>query len=445
MTFSRQAPVLVRLGAAALAAALFVSCVTNPVTGKSQFSLVGEEEEKALGAQAYGPMVQESYGAANDAELQAFVQRVGRGLADVSHRPALDYEFKVVNANYDNAFALPGGKICITRGLLSRMTSEDQLAGVLGHEAGHVTARHGAVGMTRALLVQGVLGLGAAVLEAEGVKGRELYLGAAGIGAQLVLSRYTRDQERQSDDLGMQYMTKAGYNPKGFVESMEILKAAHEREPSKLEALFQSHPVTSERIETGNQRVATTYAAEAARPTKKTEFAAKTRALKAEAPAFKLADEGEKAMAKKEYRAAAAKFDEAARLAPKQAILPALKAVALLQAGEHRDAREAAEKAKRIDPGLYFAYLAGGFADYKLSDYRGAIADLDAAEKAASPTLATVYTIGRSHEALGEKEKAAERYKQIVQSTQEGEEYQHSRKRLLEWGYLAQPTPAPGG
>ena len=168
-----------RVGAGLLAATFAVACVTNPVTGKSQLSLLGEEEEKKLGAQAYGPMIQESYGAVTDPGLQRFVDGVGQGLAKVSHRPALDYEFTVVNANYDNAFALPGGKICITRGLLSRMTTEDQLAGVVGHEVGHVTARHGAQQYTSQMLIGGLVGIGAIVLDSEDVKGAPLIMAAA--------------------------------------------------------------------------------------------------------------------------------------------------------------------------------------------------------------------------------------------------------------------------
>jgi len=146
--------------ALAVLALAVAACATNPVTGKKQLILVSEEQELALGAQQYAPSIQQSYGKANDAALQAYVQRVGAGLAAVSHRPQLPYEFTVVNANYLNAFALPGGKICITRGLLSTMTTEDQLAGVLGHETGHVTSRHGAQGATRGTMAQIGLGIG---------------------------------------------------------------------------------------------------------------------------------------------------------------------------------------------------------------------------------------------------------------------------------------------
>ncbi|MCL4806898.1 MAG: M48 family metalloprotease [Thermoanaerobaculia bacterium] len=437
-----KSPLARRVLSVLVAVAFGVACVTNPVTGKSQLSLLGEEEEKRLGAEAYGPMIQESYGAVTDPGLQRFVDGVGQGLAKNSHRPALEYEFRVVNANYDNAFALPGGKICITRGLLGRMTTEDQLAGVMGHEIGHVTARHGAQQYTTQMLVGGLLGVGSILLQSEEVKGAPLIMAAAGIGGQLLLLRYSRDHERQSDELGMEYMVQAGYNPKGFVESMEILKGAHDREPSKLEAMFQSHPLTSERIETARQRAAARYPEKLGVPYRVEAFASATRNLKAEAPAFALMDEGEKLLAKKDARGAAAKFDEAARLAPRQAILPALKAIALVEAKEERSAREAAREAARRDPGLFHGRLAGGLAAFRLRDYRDALAELDAAEKAVGPQLVTVFYLGRSFEELGDRARAAEKFRLIAQSGVTGEQADYARQRLVEWGY-ATPAPAP--
>ena len=429
-----------RVAAALLAAAFGVACVTNPVTGKSQLSLLGEEDEKQLGAQSYGPLIQESYGPVTDVELQRFLDGVGQSLAKVSHRPALEYQFTVVNANYDNAFALPGGKICVTRGLLSRMTTEDQLAGVVGHEIGHVTARHGAQQYTKQMLIGGLLGIGGMILEAKEVKGAPLIMTAANIGGQLVLLRYSRDHERQSDELGMEYMARAGYNPKGFVESMEILKAGHDKEPSKLEAMLLSHPLTSERIETARQRAAAKYADRLGNPFRVDAFAASTRGLRAEVPAFKLMDEGEKLLAKKDARGAAAKFDEASRLAPRQAILPALKAIALVEANELRSARDAAREAERRDPGLFHGRLAGGLSAYRLSDWRDAISELQSAEKAVGAQLVTTYYLGRSLEALGDREGAVAKYKLIVQSGATGEQAEYAKRRLLEWGVISQ-TP----
>jgi len=425
--------------ALAVLALAVAACATNPVTGKKQLILVSEEQELALGAQQYAPSIQQSNGKANDAALQAYVQRVGAGLAAVSHRPELPYEFTVVNANYLNAFALPGGKICITRGLLSKMTTEDQLAGVLGHEIGHVTARHGAQGMTRSMITQGLLAVGAITLAATETRGAEMIVQAAGIGAQLVLLRYSRDQERQSDELGMEYMARAGYNPAGFVESMRLLANANAHEPSKLEAMFQSHPLTSERIATAEARAKEGYAPLLSRPVKSTEFVRAAQQMKAEVPAFRRADEGEKLLGQKRPRESADAFAEAARLAPDEAILPALEALAQLATEDAAAARETARRAVRLDGGLFHARLAAGLAAYKLKDHRDSLENLLAAEKAAGATLASTYLVGRNYEALGNREEAARRYAVVAENAEPGPERDYCLRRLAEWGYY---TPA---
>lgn len=426
-----------RLLSALVAAAFAAHCATNPVTGKSELSLVSVDEEKEQGRMAYGPTIQQSNGKVDDPPLQGYVNEVGLGLAKVSHAPDYEYVYTVVNANYDNAFALPGGKICITRGLLARMTNEDQLAGVLGHETGHVCARHGAAGQTRQMITQGVMGVGGAVLGATGVRGGAYILQAAGVGSQLILQRYSRDQERQADELGMLYMARAGYNPGGFVEAMEILKAGHEQEPSKFDAMFQSHPLTSERIDTSKHRLAELYAQEGSRAFKDARFKEVTRQLKSEVPAFKLADEAEKALANRDDKTAEAKLAEASRLAPHQAILPALRSLALLHLTDDKDALIQARQAQKLDPDLYHANLVAGLAQFKERSWEGAIADLGKAEQAVGPQLVTSYLIGRSHEVLGHREQAAERYAFVVKNAeQQDDNVAYCYRKLNEWGYV---------
>src|SRR3990172_9122676 len=137
---------------AALAIAVY-ACAVNPVTGRSELALVSftQEEEIALGGKAYGPAVQQQGGFYRDSALEAYVQGVGMRLARVSHRPGLSYRYRVLNSSTPNAFALPGGFIVINRGLLVGLSSEAEMAAVLGHETGHVTAKHSLGGYQRAL------------------------------------------------------------------------------------------------------------------------------------------------------------------------------------------------------------------------------------------------------------------------------------------------------
>lgn len=246
------------IGAMTVLACLgLAACMVNPVTGKKELSLISEEQEVAMGVQNYPVMTQISGGLYQDKGLQDYVSRVGQSLVAVSHRPDLPFQFNVVNSGEVNAYALPGGKISITRGLLSQMTNEAQLAAVLGHEVGHVTARHVNEMITRQILTQtAAVGL-SIYLQQQEMKNGEYYSAAGLMAAQLMMLRFSRDNERQSDELGMDYVIKAGYNPQGMVELQEILLAAHEREPSRLEALLLTHPLSSERIETSRQRITT--------------------------------------------------------------------------------------------------------------------------------------------------------------------------------------------
>jgi predicted Zn-dependent protease len=277
---------------------LAVGCVVNPVTQEREFSLMSEDQEVQMGMQSYPTYTQMSGGLYDDPELQAYVQSVGERLAGVSHRPELDYRFNVVNDSEINAYALPGGKISITRGLLSKMQNEAQLASVLGHEIGHVTARHAAAGYTRQVLAQTLTSVGLVALESSGISGGELLAQGGMLASNLVLTKYSRDQERQSDELGLEYMTAVGYNPEGMAQTMEILMASHDRQPSSVESLFLTHPLSSERLETAT-RMADAQDRSLRTPENLREepFRRATAQLRKVSPAYAKMDAGRKALA----------------------------------------------------------------------------------------------------------------------------------------------------
>lgn len=230
-------------------------CATSPATGESIFVAgISPQQEAQLGAEAAPQLAQEYGGPVRDPALQAYVTEVGQKLvAQIDHDEYrnMPWEFTLLDSDIINAFALPGGKTFITRGLASRMTNEAQLAGVMGHEIGHVTARHAAQRMAKQGLLVGTITAAAVVVGASGDEdvqaiGQGL-IPALSIGGQLVVLKYGRDEERQSDSLGMQYMAKAGYNPRGQLEVMQILRDASEgpRQPTFL----SSHPNPDERID----------------------------------------------------------------------------------------------------------------------------------------------------------------------------------------------------
>ncbi|MEE2776128.1 MAG: M48 family metalloprotease [Acidobacteriota bacterium] len=200
-----------------------VGCSVNPATGQRQFMLIGESEEIDIGRASNEGIVAQ-LGLYDDDATQAFVAELGRKLAAASERPDLPWTFQVVDDPVVNAFALPGGFIYVTRGILAHLESASGLAGVLGHEIGHVTARHGASRMSRGVLAQ--IGLGVTAVVSPGAKG---IADAAESGLGLLFLKYGRDDERQADELGFRYSERAGYDPRAMVEVFEMLQRTSRR------------------------------------------------------------------------------------------------------------------------------------------------------------------------------------------------------------------------
>lgn len=209
-----------RIAAIALGALALTHCAQNPVTGDKDFVLMSEQQEIQLGAQAHQDVLQE-YAALENPALQAYVNGVGQRLAQQSHRPQLKWHFTVVDSPDVNAFALPGGYVYITRGLMAYLNSEAELAGVIGHEIGHVTARHG-VRQQSAATAAGV----GAVLGSILVPGLNNQGGATLLQtlAQAWTAGYGREHELESDRLGAEYLAKSGYSPQAMIDVIGVLK-----------------------------------------------------------------------------------------------------------------------------------------------------------------------------------------------------------------------------
>ncbi len=241
---------LLRAAAAAALLAL-AGCALNPVTGRSDFVLMSEEQELALGARYHGEIIK-AQGRYEDPRLQAMVQRIGRALAAVSHRPEIDYQFTLLDSSEVNAFALPGGYIYITRGLLAYLGSEAELAAVLGHELGHVTARH-SVRQQSAATVTGLIG---AVIGAHAGSGAADLAGLAGTA---LVRGYGREHELEADRLGAQYLARAGYDHNAMTRVIGVLKdqelfeveqARREgREAQVYHGVFATHPANDRRLQ----------------------------------------------------------------------------------------------------------------------------------------------------------------------------------------------------
>ena len=219
------------------------SCAVNPVTGKQELMLLSETDEIQLGRETDTQVVQE-YGVYDDAKLTAYLNDICQRLGKSSHRPNLTYHFKVVDVSVVNAFAVPGGYLYFTRGILASLNSEAELAGVMGHEIGHITARHSASQYSKAQLAQ--LGLGVGMIFAEKIPAlSEL----AQFGVGMLFLSFSRDNERQADDLGVEYASKLGYDAGqmgSFFETLEHMTPGSDR--SGLPDWFSTHPNPEDRI-----------------------------------------------------------------------------------------------------------------------------------------------------------------------------------------------------
>ena len=222
-------------------AALLVGCATNPVTGRREFSLVSAGQEDQMGREGYRAVLAE-YGAYQDSALQRSVSAVGQRLARLSHLPNLDWHFTVIDDPSVNAFAMPGGYIYITRGILAHLNSEAQLAGVLGHEIGHVTHRHSAEQITRQQVAG--IGLGVASILSPTV-GRYGQVAQQALG--LMFLKFSRAHENEADELGVEYATRAGYDPREIPSTYAMLKRVGERAGQRLPGFLSTHPDPGDR------------------------------------------------------------------------------------------------------------------------------------------------------------------------------------------------------
>ena len=231
---------------AAAAMLLFVvACSTNPATGKRQFNIVSESQEIAIGQESHAAVIKEFGLYDEKPELNALVDRVGHRLAAASERPNLPWRFTVLDSPIVNAMALPGGYIYITRGMLERINSEDELAGVLGHEIAHVTARHAAQQISKQQPAQFGLVLGAVVAGPEVL---QQYGQLAQIGLGLLFQRYSRQHETEADLLGTGYVAEVHYNPIGVERMLMTLQRLDKNPASGLDRYFMSHPDPAKRV-----------------------------------------------------------------------------------------------------------------------------------------------------------------------------------------------------
>lgn len=221
---------------------MLYACVTNPVTNKKQFGVMSEEREKQLGA-SYDPSVVQSFGLYNDPTIQKFIDEKGQEMVKVSHRPNLPFEFKILDSPVVNAFAVPGGYVYFTRGIMAHFNNEAEFAGVLGHEIGHVTARHSAIQQRNQIATQ-IGQIAFAVLAPETYA---QFAEQSSQAVQLLLLANSRGAESQSDELGVSYSTKVGYDAKEMANFFQTISRLSGDPSQRLPTFLSTHPDPDDR------------------------------------------------------------------------------------------------------------------------------------------------------------------------------------------------------
>ncbi|XKH01043.1 M48 family metalloprotease [Marinobacter nauticus] len=400
-----------------LTAALFVvvtlaGCTVNPVTGEKQLSLIGENEEIQMGAEQYVPTMQTQGGRFYlDPELTVYVSEVGQKLAQVSDRPDLPYEFVVLNNSTPNAWALPGGKIAINRGLLVKLEDEAQLASVLSHEIVHAAARHSVQRMQQGMILSaGMVGLGLALSDNEWAG---LVMGGAAVGAQLALAQYSQGDELESDAHGIRYMKAAGYDPQAAVELQKLfLELSQGQNSSWLQGLFATHPPSAKRVEE-NQALAQRLGTGGYRG--REVYQRRIAMLQKLQPAYDAHDKALKLASEGDMKAAMDAINSAIDQAPREAMFYALRGRIFQKQDQHEKARADFDKAVSLYPEMFEYQLYNGLNALAMNNLSKAREHLEKANEVV-PTSIAYLRLGDIAAQQGRRQEAVNYYSAAAQA-----------------------------
>jgi predicted Zn-dependent protease len=422
-----------QLLAGLMALSFITGCTVNPVTGESQFTIISPAQEVSIGAKQYGPSQQSQGGQyIVDPDLTVYVNSVGQKLARVSERPNLPYEFVVLNNDVPNAWALPGGKIALNRGLLVQLKDEAQLAAVLGHEVVHAAARHSAQQMTQSML----LGVGSQLATIAGSQteyGQLIGMGAQ-MGSALYQARYGRGQELEADRYGMLYMARAGYEPEAAIELQEtFVRLAQGKQSNWLEGMFASHPPSPQRV--AENRIHASKLTPGVR--NKNAFNRAMNQVRSDQNAYSKHTEAIKAANNKDFDLALSLVAKARALQPKEPLFLVTQGQLQLQQKHYKSALTSFHSAHKLYPEYYLPLLGSGIAAKQLKSYNRAIEALTASQHLL-PNQSAAFYLGEIQLAKGQKQEAIGYFRQAMKGG--GDLAKRSQAYLQQ---LAPPPAAP--
>ncbi|KAB2924948.1 MAG: M48 family metalloprotease [Dechloromonas sp.] len=421
--------VLWLFGAAALS-----GCAASPVGGGSILVGMSEDEEKRVDQEVAPSQFSQDLGPVQDGVVNQYVSSVGQRIDAHTHRPQMPYSYRVLNANYVNAYTFPGGAMGVTRGILVDLKDEAELAALLGHEMGHVNARHAAQRQGQAMVAQ-VAVAGAGMLASSSEWGGLVSIGSQ-LGASVLLSSYSRDNEREADALGQEYMVRAGYPASGMVGLHQLLVDQQKEAPGLLQTMFSTHPMNSERRDTARQLADGKYAATKGRDAGRERFMDSTASLRRIKPTIDACQKGELAMAGKQYPKAEEQYRVALQKTPRDYASNVLMAQCLQAQDKGAQALGYAETAKQIYPQEAQAHKLTGVLALGQRDPAKAYASLDAYDRMLPGDAGITFLKGISLEGLGKRQEAASHYASYLRRTRQGKAADYAQSRLQSWGYV---------
>jgi predicted Zn-dependent protease len=384
-------------------------CAVNPVTGDREFMMMSPSDDLKIGTQNYQPMLQAQGGAYDvDPALIEYVRSVGMKLAAVTD-VELPYEFTVLNSSVPNAWALPGGKIAVNRGLLTEIGSEAELAAVLGHEIVHAAARHSAQQISRGQLLQGLVVATSVVAGDSGYE--DLVVGGAGVAAQLISTKYSREAELESDKYGMRYMRRAGYDPQGAVTLQEtFVRLSESRDQDWISGLFASHPPSEERVRENRKRA---REMEAGGVLGVDEYRAALQQTLEAKPAYDAYDQGREALGEENVDAALAFANDALKLFPAEANFHALRGDVRMMNEQYDMAITNYDRAISRRDDFFYYYLQRGLVRKEQRKVDAAMTDLEHSLELL-PTAPAHYNIGLIKKERGQIDAAKEHFEIVA-------------------------------
>jgi predicted Zn-dependent protease len=343
---------------------------------------------------------------------------------------------RVVNANYLNAYTFPGGTMAATRGILLELQNEDELAGLLGHEIGHVNARHTSQQMGQQLAAEATIAiLAGAAAASRSTAGWAPVIALGGqVGASALLASYSRDNEREADALGLEYMSRAGYNADGMVGLMDVLRRQSKEKPGLIQTMFATHPMSDERYDTARREAAAKYAASRSARLKRERYMDSTARLRAIKPAVDAEQRGQMLLAKKSVGEAETQFVEALRVAPDDYTGLVLMARTQVAQKKYADAERYVDRAVSVYPSEGQALQLAGLV--KLAQKRPDVAfqRFDAYDRVLPGNPATLFFKGVALENMQNRAGAAQHYQAYLRAGARGDTATYAAQRLRDWG-----------